>query len=187
MATNSSVVYKIVEPYAEALLELAVSNNSLGEVNNDMNIISQLLSDSPDFEKFLANPLVSLASKKKVINDILEEQISAPTLRFLMVLVSRGRIAFLGAVTEKYLELSYKQASIEIATVTSAVQLTSEQQEALISKLAAMTGAQEVKLQIKIDQELIGGFVVEIGSKRIDTSLSGQLKQISSLLSAASI
>ena len=65
MATNSSVVYKIVEPYAEALLELAVSNNSLGEVNNDMNIISQLLSDSPDFEKFLANPLVSLASKKK--------------------------------------------------------------------------------------------------------------------------
>ena len=180
-------MYKIVEPYAEALLELGVSSKSLDEVNNDMNIISQLLSDSPDFEKFLANPLVSQAAKKKVVNDILEEQISKSTLRFLMVLVNRGRIAFLGAVAERYLELSYKQASIEIATVISAVQLSSDQQKALISKIAKITGAQEVKLQVKIDPELIGGFVVEVGSKRIDTSISGQLKQINSLLSAAAI
>ena len=186
MATNKSVVYKIVEPYAEALLELAVSTNTLDEVNNDMNIVSQFLSNSADLEKFLSNPLVSQEAKKKVVNDILGEQISPSTLKFLMVLVDRGRIAFLDAVAQKYLEMSYKQASIEIATVTSAVQLSSQQKD-LVEKLKKVTGAEQVKLQLKVNPELIGGFIVEVGSKLIDTSIAGQLKQINSLLSSAAI
>jgi len=186
MATKS-VVSKIVEPYAEALLELAVSSNTFDEVNSDMNIVSQFLLNSADLQKFLSNPLVTQEAKKKVVNDILGEQISQSTLRFLMVLVDRGRIAFLDAVAQRYLELSYKQASIEIATVTSAVQLSSQQQKDLVEKLKKLTGAEQVKLQLKVNNELIGGFVVEVGSKLIDTSLSGQLKQINSLLSTATI
>ena len=187
MATNKSVVYKIVEPYAEALLELAVSTSTLDEVNNDMNIVSQFLSNSSDLEKFLSNPLVSQEAKKKVVNDIPGEQISPSTLKFLMVLVDRGRIAFLDAVAQKYLEMSYKQASIEIATVTSAVQLSSQQQKDLVKKLKKVTGAEQVKLQLKVNPELIGGFIVEVGSKLIDTSIAGQLKTINSLLSSAVI
>jgi F-type H+-transporting ATPase subunit delta len=186
MATKN-VVYKIVEPYAEALLELAVSKSIIDQVNNDMNTVSQLLYSSSDLQKFLSNPLASTEAKKKVICDIWGEQITKTTLDFLMVLVNRNRIAFLDAVAEKYLELSYKQASIEIATVTSAVQLTAKQQSSLKSKLSLITGAEEVKLQIKVDPDLIGGFVVEIGSKRIDTSVVGQLERISSLLSSASV
>jgi F-type H+-transporting ATPase subunit delta len=104
-----------------------------------------------------------------------------------MVLVDRGRIAFLDSVAQRYLELSYKQASIEIATVTSAVQLSSQQQKNLVEKLKKLTGAEQVKLQLKVNPELVGGFIVEVGSKLIDTSLSGQLKRISSLLNAAAI
>ena len=104
-----------------------------------------------------------------------------------MVLVDRGRIAFLDAVAQKYLEMSYKQASIEIATVTSAVQLSSQQQKDLVKKLKKVTGAEQVKLQLKVNPELIGGFIVEVGSKLIDTSIAGQLKTINSLLSSAAI
>jgi F-type H+-transporting ATPase subunit delta len=184
---DKSVVSKIVEPYAEALLELAVSSNTFDEVNSDMNIVSQFLSSSADLQKFLSNPLVTQEAKKKVVNDILGEQISQSTLRFLMVLVDRGRIGFLDSVAQRYLELSYKQASIEIATVTSAVQLSSQQQKDLVEKLKKLTGAEQVKLQLKVNSELIGGFIVEIGSKLIDTSIAGQLKQINSLLSSATI
>ena len=187
MAADKSVVSKIVEPYAEALLELAVSSKTLDEVNNDMNIVSQFLLNSGDLQKFLANPLVTQEAKKKVVNDILEEQISPSTLRFLMVLVDRNRIAFLDSVAQRYLELSYKQAAIEIATVTSAVQLSSQQQKNLVAKLKKMTGAEQVKLQLKVNPELIGGFIVEVGSQLIDTSLSGQLKRINSLLNSSAI
>jgi len=177
-------VVKIAEPYAEALLELSTSNNSLSETTNDMNIVSQFLANSSDLKKFLDNPLITRAAKKNVIKDVLGEQIDSKTLTFLMLLVDRGRIAILDTVAKRFLELSYKKESIEIAKVTSSIQLSTEQQKKLAEKLKIITGAKQIKLALKVDPNLIGGFTVEIGSKLIDTSIQGQLSQISSLLGA---
>jgi len=187
MATNKNVVYKIVDPYSEALLELAVATNTLEDVTTDMNIVLQFLLNSEDLQKFLSNPLVSQEAKKKVVNDILGEQISGRTLKFLMVLVDRGRIAFLDSVAERYLELSYKQASIEIARVVSAAQMSSRQQKKLVNSLKQWTGAKQIKLRLKVNPELIGGFIVDVGSKRIDTSIASQLKEVSTSLNSVAI
>jgi len=177
-------VTKIAEPYAEALLELANSSSSLKETTNDMNIVSQFLMNSSDLKKFLGNPLVTREAKKNVIKDVLGEQVTSKSLTFLLLLVDRGRIAFLEGITQKFLELSYKKESIEIAKVTSSIQLSTQQQQNLAGKLKKVTGAKQIKLALKVDPSLIGGFTVEIGSKLIDTSIRGQLKQISSLLGA---
>ena len=178
------VLSKIAEPYAEALLDLAKSNGSLKETTNDMNIVSQFLANSSDLKKFLGNPLITKDAKKNVIKDILGEQISGSTLKFLLVLVDKGRIEVLEVIAQKFLELSYKQDSIEIAKITSSIQLSAEQQKTIAEKLKAITGAKQIKLALKVDPQLIGGFTIEIGSKMIDTSIRGQLKQISYLLGA---
>jgi len=180
----SIVVSKVAEPYAEALLDLAKSNDALKETTNDMNIVSQFLANSSDLKKFLANPLITRDAKKNVVKDILGEQIDPNTLKFLMLLIDRNRIALLDGVSQKFLELSYKQESIEIAKVISSVQLSAQQQKNLAEKLKVITGAKQIKLALKVDPQLIGGFTVEIGSKFIDTSIRGQLKQISRLLGA---
>jgi len=177
-------VGKIVEPYAEALLELANSNDSLKETTNDMNIVSQFLVNSSDLKKFLGNPLITREAKKNVIKDILGEQINPKTLTFLMLLVDRGRISLLDTVAQRFLELSYKTEKIEIAKITSSIQLSADQQKNIAEKLKTITGAKQIKLALKVDPALIGGFTVEIGSKLIDTSIRGQLKQISNLLGA---
>jgi F-type H+-transporting ATPase subunit delta len=104
-----------------------------------------------------------------------------------MVLSDRGRIVYLADVIEKALELAYKKASIEIAYVSSSVELTSSQEEALITKLQAMTGASQIKLKLTVDKNLIGGFVVQIGSKIIDNSVKGQLRQLSAYLGVPAI
>ena len=95
------------------------------------------------------------------------------------------RISYLGPILEKATELAYKAASIEIVKVTSSTLLTSSQQESLISKLKKMTGADQIKLEINVNPNLIGGFVVQVGSKIIDTSIQGQLRQLSSYLGAS--
>jgi F-type H+-transporting ATPase subunit delta len=177
-------VGKIVEPYAEALLELANSNDSLKETTNDMNIVSQFLVNSSDLKKFLGNPLITREAKKNVIKDILGEQINPTTLTFLMLLVDRGRISLLDTLAQRFLELSYKTEKIEIAKITSSIQLSADQQKNIAEKLKTITGAKQIKLALKVDPALIGGFTVEIGSKLIDTSIRGQLKQISNLLGA---
>jgi len=174
----------VAEPYAEALLELAKSNGSLKETTNDMNIVTQFLANSSDLKKFLGNPLITKDAKKNVVKDIFGEQIDGSTLKFLLLLVDRGRIEVLDSIAQKFLELSYKQDSIEIAKITSSIQLSADQQQSIAEKLKAITGAKQIKLALKVDPQLIGGFTIEIGSKMIDTSIRGQLKQISSLLGA---
>jgi F-type H+-transporting ATPase subunit delta len=180
----SSVITKVAEPYAEALLDLAKSNDTLKETTNDMNIISQFIANSNDLKKFLNNPLITRKAKKNVVKDILGEQIGPNTLKFLLLLVDRSRIGLLEGIAQKFLELSYKQDSIEVAKVTSSVQLSAEQQQNIAKKLKIITGAKQIKLALKVDPQLIGGFTIEVGSKLIDTSIRGQLKQISSLLGA---
>jgi len=180
----SIAVSKVAVPYAEALLDLAKSTSSLKETTNDMNIISQFLTNSSDLKKFLSNPLIVRNAKKNVVKDILGEQVSDATLKFLLLLVDRNRIALIEDITQKFLELSYKEESIEIAKVTSSVKLSGAQQKNLAEKLKLITGAKQIKLALKVDSQLIGGFTVEIGSKLIDTSIRGQLKQISNLLGA---
>jgi len=178
----SIVLSKVAEPYAEALLDLAKSNGTLKETTNDMNIVSQFLANSSDLKKFLGNPLITKIAKKNVVKDILGEEIDGRTLKFLLLLVERGRIEFLDSIAEKFLELSYKQESIEIAKVISSIQLSAEQQKEIAEKLKVITGAKQIKLALKVDPKLIGGFTIEIGSKLIDTSIRGQLNQIGTLL-----
>ena len=180
----SIVLSKVAGPYAEALLDLAKSNDSLKETTNDMNIVSQFLLNSSDLKKFLSNPLVTREAKKNVVKDILGEQISSNTLKFLLLLVERNRIQVLESIAQKFLELSYKQDSIEIAKITSSIQLSADQQKEIAEKLKKITGAKQIKLALKVDPQLIGGFTIEIGSKMIDTSIRGQLKKISALLGA---
>ena len=69
--------------------------------------------------------------------------------------------------------------------VTSSIALSSSPQEALISKLKKMTGIDQIKLDLNVNPNLIGGFVIQVGSKIIDTSLQGQLRELSSYLGAS--
>jgi F-type H+-transporting ATPase subunit delta len=174
---------KLAKPYADAFLEVAGKNN----VINDLNCISTALSESKDLQKAIANPLVSSPAKKDIIKSIFSGNVDPNTIKFMMVLCDRGRIQYLDSIVETALFLAYKKASIEMAYVTSSVDLSAAQTEALVSKLKAMTKAEQIKLEIKVDENLIGGFQIQIGSRIIDTSVQNQLKQLSSYLGSSVI
>lgn len=177
---------KIAQPYAEAFLELA-TKESLDTIINDLNCLSSTLTSSGDLKKLLANPLVNANNKKSILKSIFSEKLDGKTLRFLLVLCDRGRISYLDSIVDKAIELAYKAASIEIVKVTSSVSFTSGQQESLVSKLKTLTGASQIKLNVEVNPNLIGGFIIQIGSKIIDTSIQGQLRQLSSYLGTSSI
>jgi len=182
----SSKNVKIAQPYAEAFLEL-FNKGSLENVISDLNSISSTISGSTELKTLLSNPLVNSQTKKSIIKSVFNEKVDSKTIKFLSVLCDRGRISYISAILEKALELAYKAASIETVKVTSAVAFTASQQESLVSKLKKMTGAEQIKLDITINPNLIGGFVVQVGSKIIDTSIQGQLRELASYLGASSI
>jgi F-type H+-transporting ATPase subunit delta len=180
--SSKTLIAKVALPYAEALLELTQKASIIDQTNQEVTIIRQLLTDPDNLIVFLANPLVAPVSKKEVIKQLFADQISDILLIFMLILVDRRRIAFINEILDRYLSLLYSLESVVVATVRTSTIFNIKQEHALIGKLQEMTGNSQVRLDVSIDPELIGGFTVQIGSKFIDTSLRGQLKEIASFL-----
>nr|YP_010338314.1 ATP synthase CF1 delta subunit [Bangia atropurpurea]UNJ18264.1 ATP synthase CF1 delta subunit [Bangia atropurpurea] len=185
--SSNNIVIKIAQPYASALLDLANTKNATQQIRQDMKLIEDILLQSAKLKNFLANPLKTTESKKQVIAATFGDQISEDTLSFLMVLVDRKRISMLDIIASKYLELAYQMESLTIASISTSIALSSAQEKLLSNKIKAMTNAKEVKLIISVNPELIGGFTIQIGSKVIDTSIRGQLRQMASHLDVAAM
>lgn len=184
MSINGSLA-KAASPYAEALFDSSHFMQIIEKTSQDLKFISDTISKSLILEKFLSNPLVVPKDKKKVLENLFNNQISPHVFNFLFILVERRRIILLNAIIESYLNLVYALELTTVAHIYSAVVLTEIQKKALEKKLQFMTNSKEIKLMVNIKPELIGGFVVKIGSKVIDMSLSGQLSQIASYLNIA--
>nr|QJH88276.1 AtpD [Pterocladia lucida] len=182
--TNQGVIYKIAQPYAEALLSVVKDLNIVDQTQKDLALISNVLLESVDLKQFLNNPLITSESKKEVLIKLFTDQVSEDVLKFLLVLINRRRISLLHAIIDKYLELAYELKSTTIVEIATAVVLTETQQNNLIDKLKLITNSKNIKLLFNIDTSLIGGFIATIGSKVIDTSLSGKLKDMAFYLNS---
>jgi F-type H+-transporting ATPase subunit delta len=176
---------KVAQPYANAFIQMASGKGSLDKVISDLTNIEAAL-ESKDLVQALSNPLLSVEAKKSMIKSVFQGKIDGKSVNFLLVLCDRGRIDCLETINSLALQMAYKEASVEVATVVSASEMSESQQETLVKKLKSMANVKEVKLDIQTDKSLIGGFTVQIGSRIIDTSIQGQLKKLASHLGASS-
>nr|YP_009313495.1 ATP synthase CF1 subunit delta [Galaxaura rugosa]SCW21749.1 ATP synthase CF1 subunit delta [Galaxaura rugosa] len=182
--SSKTFVNQLSSPYAEALLDLAKASNTLERINEDVNLVYQVLSQSNNLKTFLANPLINPKSKKETLQQLFSGQVSDSVLAFLLVLIDKKRITFLENILDRYIELFNLLESLITVKVISSIELTDEQQQQLINKIKDMTNNSQVKLELSVDSNLIAGFTLQIGSKVIDTSLSGQLKEIGYFLAS---
>lgn len=177
--SNQSTINKIAVPYAEALLELSKQSNLLKETTKDLSLISTTLSQSKDLQFFLYNPLTQILAKKNVLKKLFANQVNDFVLKFLLVLVDRRRIFLLVTIIDKYLNLAYQLESTLVVELLTAIAFNENQQNNLIEAIKKITKSKYVKLVMTVDNNLIGGFCIKIGSKVIDSSLSGKLRQMS--------
>lgn len=182
---GSLVSGEIVEPYAEALMSVAESQNLTDRIGEDVRSLLSVLESSEDLRQFLSSPLVKEEQKKAVLGQIAGDQLHPYTINILMLLVDRRRIPFLEGICKQYLTLLRKLQQTVLAEVTSAVELTEAQRQAVSEQVKAMTGAHQVELDSKLDPDLIGGVIIKVGSQVIDGSLRGQLRRIGLRLSSA--
>jgi len=182
---GSVVGAQVLEPYAEALMSLAQSNNLIDRLGEDVASLLNLLHESPEFQEFLANPLVKAEDKKAVLQRVGGEQLHPYTMSFLKILVDRRRIPFLEGICRHFQTLLRKLNQTVLAEVTSAVELSDNQKQAVREKAMTLTQASQVELETKIDPDLIGGVIIKVGSQVVDASLRGQIRRIGLRLSSA--
>lgn len=174
----STATSEVAAPYAQALLSVAKSKDSVDAISDNAAELLNLLKESEDLSTFLANPIANDDAKKGVINKVMGEGTNPQMKNFLLLLVDKGRIYLLEPILQQFQALVREIRQTVLAEVISAIELTDEQKETVRQKVQGMTDAKAVELETSVDPELMGGVIIQIGSQVLDASIRGQLRRI---------
>lgn len=163
--------------YAKATINLAEGQQKTTEVNKDMLLISQTINDSTELQSFLNSPISKADAKLQVINSIFKNQLDSITQDVLKLLVSNKRLTLLPFVAKQYINLFEKLQGVEIAKVTTAIPLSTDLESKILTKVKELTN-KKVSLENIIDESIIGGFILQIGDKQFDASITGKLNNL---------
>jgi len=164
--------------YALALFELADEQRKLDQVATDLRSIDSMLIESADLRRLIRNPVISRAESGGVMGALLERTgADELTRKFIGLVAANRRLFALPAIIKAFLaELAARRGEIT-AEVVSATRLTDGQSQALESALRGAVGG-KVALSVAVDPSLIGGLVVKVGSRMVDSSLKTKLQKM---------
>ena len=164
--------------YATALFELARDETSVDAVKTDLDKFEAMLAESSDLKRLVRSPVFSTDIQSKALAAVLDQAgISGISANFLRVLTANRRLFAVGDVTRAFRALVAKFKGEATADVTVAESLSEKNLDALKSALKSVTG-KDVALNVKVDSAIIGGLVVKLGSRMVDSSLRTKLNSI---------
>ncbi|RDC57260.1 ATP synthase F1 subunit delta [Pedobacter chinensis] len=169
---------KVASRYAKSLIDLAVENNGLAESYNDMVLFEKVVDETPELEAILKNPIVPLDKKIGILNDIFADKVGKLTLTFFKTVVNKGRSAILFATAKQFVQQYNEIKGIITADVTTATALTAAAKEEIVAIVKRELGANEVIVNEKINEKLIGGFILKVGDKQFDASIANGLSKL---------
>ena len=161
---------KIAKKYANALLESAIESGCSDKVYNDLIFVVETVISNGQLADILKNPIVKDSDKKDIINKLFSIHIDKITLELLFVLADNRRLDILSEILNQFSNLYNKINNIVKPYIISAVELNEEQRNKIIKKLENKL-SKKVIPQYCINEEIIGGLIIEIDDKTIDCSL----------------
>ncbi len=178
MASGVAAGSGLAGRYASALLELADEQKALDQVAGELSALKGAIAESDDLRRFIRSPLYGRDEQSKVMAAILDKaSASELTRRFVMVVAHNRRLFALPRMIDAFLaELAHRRGEVT-AQVVAAYDLSDTQKDALLTSLRKAIGS-KVQMDLRIDQGLIGGLVIKVGSRMIDTSLRNKLQRL---------
>ncbi len=161
--------------YAKALLDLSEERALSSAVAGDMVFVREALASSRELQVFLSSPVVKPYQKKKVLSQVFAG-LSELSQKFITLVVDHGREGLLSQIAVNYLE-AYRRLGTVSAKVSSAVALSAAQRAQIEAAILA-SGAKSVEITEEVNPDLIGGLVVRVGDKQIDTSIAQSLRSL---------
>ena len=178
MAGEDPSVSGVSGRYATALFELARDEKSIDAVKADLDRFDAMLNDSADLDRLVRSPVFSADAQSKALGAVLDKAgIAGISANFLKVLIANRRLFAVRDVMRAFRALVAKFKGQVTADVTVAEALSDRNLDALKSSLKSVTG-KDVTLNVKVDPSIIGGLVVKLGSRMVDSSLRTKLNSI---------
>ena len=178
MAAEDPSVSGVSGRYATALFELARDEKSIDPVKADLERFDALVAESADLERLVRSPVFSADEQLQALSAVLDRaRIEGLAAKFLKLVPANRRLFAVRDMVRAYREMVAKHKGEAVAEVTVAEPLKDEHLDALRSALKSVTG-RDIDLAIKVDPAIIGGLVVKLGSRMVDTSLRTKLNAI---------
>ena len=167
----------VASRYAKSLIDLSQEQTSLEEIKNDMNFFLHTLKANPQLKAVLGNPIISQSKKVQILADIFSGKVDKLSISFFNIMVNKGRGEVLYATAQEFNNQYNIIKHITKATVVSATALSEANKSKLLDEVKAAVGG-EVILDAKTDPSLIGGFVLTVGDRQVDTTIANSLKKL---------
>jgi F-type H+-transporting ATPase subunit delta len=164
--------------YAKSLLDLAIEQNQLDAVYNDMKLLRAVCRANPDFTSVLTSPVINPDKKERIIESIINNRVGKLTNSFIQLLVKKTREGNLPQIVIAFIEQYNKLKDIHRVKLSTAVQMSDEMQQVILNKIRANTTIQNIELETVVEDELIGGFKLEVGGKLIDATVLRDLNDV---------
>jgi F-type H+-transporting ATPase subunit delta len=171
--------YRIARRYSQSLIELSIEMDRLESVKKDMDMLNSLCEDNRDFLLFLKNPIVNNYQKLKILTKIFKDKVDDITFKFIAIVTRKSRENVIPEMASEFLVQYRKYRKIELVEVTTPIVLDKKLRSEF-EKLAKnhVGKGWTVDLIEKVDKELIGGYIVKIGDRQIDDSVSSKLRDL---------
>jgi F-type H+-transporting ATPase subunit delta len=163
--------------YAKSLLQLANEKSALEKVFSDMQLVQSVCAENRDFINFLNSPIIKADKKGAVVKEIFSGKVSDITLGFLTILTQKRRESYMEEIAKAFIAQYKEHKNILTAVITSAAGIDNSVRTKVL-ELIKQTTKGEVELIEKTNSDLIGGFVLRIGDKQVDASISRKLNEL---------
>ncbi|MCM1386554.1 MAG: F0F1 ATP synthase subunit delta [Bacillus sp. (in: Bacteria)] len=168
----------ISKTYGDALFELAVEENKVDSLLEEIEQLQKVLKENDEFGKLMTHPKINKEEKLQVVTNVFKGRISDELLGFITIIISKDRYQEIDEILEYFLAEVKKYKGIGVATVTTAVPLREEQCKQIEQKLLDTTDYRSMEMNYKLDAALIGGMVIRIGDRVVDSSISTKLSEL---------
>ena len=169
--------------YADALFETGIEAGTLDTLYEEALTVRTVLKDNPDFSRLMNHPKILREDKEQIMESVFKGRLSDEFTGFLKIIVAGKRYAEIDNIISDFILKVKEYKKIGVAYVTTPLELSDKQKEAVKSKLLDTTDYVSMEMNYKIDKSLIGGMVIRIGDRVVDSSIRTKLDELKKELS----
>lgn len=168
--------------YGNALFELALEQKKIDELYDEVKVLINVLKENDELIKLLNHPRINKDEKKQIVRNTFDGKVSSELTGLITMVVDKDHISDIVGILEYFLKLVKKEKNIGVVSVTSAVALSDVQKANIEKRLIETTSYTSLETEYKVDESLIGGLVIRIEDRVVDSSIKSKLDKMSKML-----
>jgi F-type H+-transporting ATPase subunit delta len=169
---------RLAARYAKSVLDLSIEKGELENVYNDMLLLQATCRSSKEFVGLLRSPVIKPDKKGKILDAILAGKISVITTAFVKLLLKKEREKYLPEIAFAFIDQYKTHEGIRTVKLTTAVAVDDDVRNAILQKVQSGGDGHQIELDTAVREELIGGFILEMGGRMVDASIAHELNNI---------